>query len=258
MPSLRNILFVAVTAFAALSFAAPVSDHHDGANVAQHDSVLPFAIAGIKIADGNKIGDFNSGESGLGKAPGRGGPHGGEGHQGDKVGDLVDLGLVRRDSERSLCDSIVLAGAKIRVIWDQMSKVTSQNNIDDNAVVELIARVKVVLDATFVDLQRQRGRPMEEILAINGRVATKAELAHLLIDLANLVCGLLSIAAYVSAKATVDVIVSVGVVFAEVFCATFTVVDGLYVVVRPGLDSALKIAVSLKLDALVSAYNGVY
>ncbi|KAG5638754.1 hypothetical protein H0H81_010376 [Sphagnurus paluster] len=258
MPSFRTIFFVAATAFAALTSAAPTTGVPNG-----NDIVGSLGLTDGKVQSRAMIDNLSLG--GLTKSR----RHNGEDHS-PKDGkhndknthnglDTLNMRLPERsDGERSLCDTIVLASANIRVIWDKMSKVTSQNKIDDNAVVELIANVKVVLDSTVVDIKKQNGRPMEEILALNGRVATKAELSHLLIDLANLVCGLLSIAAYVSAKATVDVIVSVGVVFAEVFCATFTVVDGLYVIVRPGLDSALKIAVGLKLDALVKVYNGVY
>ncbi|KAG5635600.1 hypothetical protein H0H81_010654 [Sphagnurus paluster] len=231
MPSFRTIFLVAATAFAALTSAAPLNipnNHGLGDFVSD---VIDLDVAGsYDFIDIKRSIDYAHYD-----------------HEGPSVVSVDDSGPPRaglvnfetREGERSLWDTIVLASARISVIHEQMKKVTSQDKVDDDAV-------------------RQPGRPMEEILSLNGQVMTKVQLADLLVALANLVCGLLYIAATVSAKVTVDVIVSVGVVFAEIFCASFTVVDGLFVIVRPGLDTAIKIPVNLKLDALVSAYNGVY
>lgn len=243
MPSFRTIFFVAATAFAALTSAAPVTDGPSAA-VANSGGVLNPAIALSDVAVKNKV------ISGDKFRPAEG--H----HRGEK--DDSAPGLHGRETQRSLCDAIVLATAKINVMWDQMAKASSKKDIDDNEIVGIIAQVKVVIDVTLNDAKTQRGRSMNDILTLNGRVVTKAELSNLLFELSTLVCRLLYIAAFVSARATVDVIGSVGVVFAEFLCVTFTLVDGLYVIIRPSLDAALKIAVDLKLEALVSVYNGVY
>ncbi|KAG5636768.1 hypothetical protein H0H81_006921 [Sphagnurus paluster] len=247
MPSFRTIFFVAATAFAALTTAAPVTDGPSAA-VANSGGVLNPAIALSDVAVKNKVISGDDDNNKFRPAEGH--------HRGEK--DDSAPGLHGRETQRSLCDAIVLATAKINVIWDQMAKASSKKDIDDNEIVGIIAQVKVVIDVTLNDAKTQRGRSMNDILTLNGRVVTKAELSNLLFELSTLVCRLLYIAAFVSARATVDVIVSVGVVFAEFLCVTFTLVDGLYVIIRPSLDAALKIAVDLKLDALVSVYNGVY
>ncbi|KAG5635602.1 hypothetical protein H0H81_010656 [Sphagnurus paluster] len=241
MPSFRTIFLAAATAFAGLTSAIPLTG-----NGGAVENILPASIVNRATMDGMSFGTDTQPKLRRLEA----------GHGGPKMS--LRSEDERRETDRSLCETIVLASAKISVIQRQMTKVTSQDKVDDNAVVKLIADVKVVLGVTLDDAKRQNGRSMEEILSLNGQVLTKVQLADLLVGFVNLVCGLLSIAAAVSAKATVDVIVSVGVVFAEILCVSFTLIDGLYVIVRPGLDTALRIAVNLKLDALVSAYHGVY
>ncbi|KAG5633557.1 hypothetical protein H0H81_006887, partial [Sphagnurus paluster] len=142
MPSFRTIFLVAATAFAALTSAAPHGTRSDVVG-----DIVSDVGADLRLR--STIDDVTLVNAGPPRLAGR------------------------TDGQRSLCDTIVLASAKISIIRDQMDKVKSQEKIDDNAVVGLIAQVKVVLDITLKDAISQKGRSTEEILSLNGKVVTK-------------------------------------------------------------------------------------
>ncbi|KAG5652859.1 hypothetical protein H0H81_003358 [Sphagnurus paluster] len=235
MPSFRTIFLVAATAFAALTSAAPV-EGPSGSGVGLFARGLPSNGA-------TDISPLNLDIPGVRR------------HEGSH--EQVLPNLKRHNGEtRSLCETLVEVDAKLRVVSDKMTATSSKANA--NAAVHLVAEVKVIIDAAIVNVKGLKDHPMDYILSLNGKVLTKVEVCHLLLNVINLVCAILSCAYRIAATASATVIVNVGIAFAEFLCVTFRLVDGLYVIAHPSLDSAIKIAADLKLDALVSVFNGKY
>ncbi|KAG5634598.1 hypothetical protein H0H81_001434 [Sphagnurus paluster] len=249
MPSFRTIFLVAATAFAALASASP---ENSSTSIDQTHDVIPVAVALSKVGSDNSVTVIDGSDKG----------HHDEGKHHEPTperhGDrLLPNRLDSRDTP-SLCEILAGVSAKLEVVTGKIKAQDtpakpdgSPARPDINVIVQLTDSVRVIIADALVQGRGLKGRSLEEILAYNGRTATRVELCELLLKVVNAVAVILSIAFRLAGVASIKVIAAIDVVFAEFLCLNFHLVEGVYALIHPSFGNARDIFVSLKLDAVV-------
>ncbi|KAG5638518.1 hypothetical protein H0H81_012155 [Sphagnurus paluster] len=234
MLSIRTVFkFVcAVTTFASLVSAAP----HRASEVAEVLNVVPSGTT-LK-ADPSSVGFPNV------VAPSDTTAKSQEGLL-SKIVEGIDI-LSRHDSDiLSLYEILVEVDHQLIDLYIELTTVIDTKiGMQAQAVVDIIARAKFVLDGALVDAESIIGQPTDSILSHNRKT----------------LCGLFTCALRGAGTASSDVVhsavSSASIVFAELLGLILILIDGLYEAVLPFRSAITDLCDSAKLHAVVEVLNG--
>ncbi|GLB41227.1 hypothetical protein LshimejAT787_0904420 [Lyophyllum shimeji] len=228
MPSFRTVFAVAATAFAALTSAAPIDT-----------PALPGALTGAINNVPVKADTVTSNLPDINGLPGLSGLTGITGGVTNGVNVPNTPAPLRRDGQlQSLPEILNDLQAKLTTVSDKLTTVVGVKAVVDvQVVLPIIEEVKGIVFTAVGSVQAIANHPQDFVLALQGKVLSVPEVAHLLCTVMTILATILASAGRVvgaaSAQAVAPAVAGVGAVVFELLSAIFALVAGLLAVVVP-------------------------